>query len=412
MWSPDGRELLAIGTDDEEIGSGQFGLFIAARHGAPRRITDDDLAVAPHSGTVWSDEGRIVFLADSRGQSYLYSASYDGGSVEKIVGGGVEITELAADADARRGVIAVASPDSAGDLFAVDIEKGSRSRLTHFNEDFFDEHQPGGMEKFAIVRAGLEIESRLVLPPEFDRSSRYAAIVDIHGGPASRFGDTFKIEQQVLATAGYVVLAVNPRGSSSYGDEFMKAVLGDWGGEDYLDIMAAVDELSARPYIDETRLGVTGYSYGGYMTAWIAGHDDRFKAAVVGAPCINLYSMYGTSDIGVHFGDVNWGGSPDQVLDFMLERSPLRYASEVQTPVLLMHGVEDLRCPIAQSEEYFVALKRLKKEVQMVRFPGCSHGFLRSGRPKAREEYLGRMLAWLDKHLQVSEAGAPSAEAH
>ena len=135
------------------------------------------------------------------------------------------------------------------------------------------------------------------------------------------------------------------------------------------------------------------------MSSWIVGHDTRFGAAVVGAPCTNLSSLYGTCDVGVQYGEVQWGGMRKDSLNAFLERSPLTYASNVETPVLLMHGEDDVRCPIEQSEQYFVALKRLGKEVEFVRFPGCSHGFLRSGHPRMREEYLSRMLAWFDKHL-------------
>ena len=212
-----------------------------------------------------------------------------------------------------------------------------------------------------------------------------------------------------LATAGYAVLAVNPRGSSSYGLAFMKAVLRDWGGEDYLDILAAVDEVCSRPYIDADRLGVTGYSYGGFMSAWIIGHENRFKAAVVGAPCINLSSLYGTSDIGVSFGDVQWGGTRADAVEAFLERSPLTYAPNVETPVLLLHGEDDFRCPISQSEEYFVTLRRLGKEVEMVRFPGSPHSFLRAGHPRLREEYLQRMLAWFDRYVGAHEPAATHA---
>ena len=211
------------------------------------------------------------------------------------------------------------------------------------------------------------------------------------------FSDSFSPQQQVLATAGYIVLAVNPRGSSTYGAEFMKAVLGDWGGEDYRDIMFALESVCERDYVDETRLGITGYSYGGFMSSWIIGHEPRFGAAVIGAPCINLSSMYGTSDIGVRFGEPQWGGTRWDALDRFLERSPLTYAPNVQTPALLMHGESDHRCPIEQSEQYFVTLKRLGKEVEFVRFPNSSHGFLRTGHPRLREEYLSRLVGWMDR---------------
>ena len=162
--------------------------------------------------------------------------------------------------------------------------------------------------------------------------------------------------------------------------------------------MAAVDKALTLPYVDPARLGVHGYSYGGYMSAWIIGHDERFGAAVVGAPCINLVSMYGTSDIGVSFGETHWGDAPPSELSPLLERSPLTYASQVSTPVLLLHGETDLRCPIAQSEEYFV------------RFPGCNHAFLRSGQPRMREEYLRRTLEWFDGYIGTRVTASAEAQ--
>ena len=207
------------------------------------------------------------------------------------------------------------------------------------------------------------------------------------------------------------MLCVNPRGSSTYGAQFAKAVLRDWGGEDYRDIMAAVDEVCSRPYVDPSRLGVHGYSYGGFMSSWIIGHDTRFGAAVVGAPCIDLASMYGTSDIGVSFGEQQWGGLRHDSESVLRDHSPITYAADVQTPVLLLHGEADHRCPIEQSEQYFVTLKRLGKEVEFVRFQGCSHLFLRSGHPRLREEYLRRMLDWFDSHLGMRQGAASRATA-
>ena len=242
-------------------------------------------------------------------------------------------------------------------------------------------------------------------------------MLEIHGGPNGAFYDSFVPWHQVLAGAGYLTLAVNPRGSSTYGEDFVNAVLGDWGGDDYHDLMAAVDLVCQRDYVDADRLGVHGYSYGGYMTTWMIGHSDRFRAAVAGAPCIDLWTMYGTSDIATSFGETQWairlaGGMPisrplanelaegvDTLAFRLLQRSPIKFAPQVETPVLLLHGESDARCPIGQSEQYFQVLKRLDKEVEMVRFPGCGHGFLRTGHVALRQEYLERMLGWFRRWL-------------
>ena len=407
-WSPDGTMLAVIGSDDPEMWDPrQWSVFITEPGRAPRQLIDGSFApVLPAHELRWSDDGRIVFLADSQGESFLCQVSANGGELERLAGGGVEFTAMALDKAAHNAVVVAASPESPGDLLHVDTAQRADRQLTAYNRHYLEEHQPAALEKFSLTRHGVQVESRVLLPPRFDPSGRYPLIVDIHGGPQGKFSDSFDLLQQVMSTAGYVVLAVNPRGSSSYGPQFAKAVLRDWGGEDYLDIMAAVDEVCSRPYVEESRLGVHGYSYGGYMGSWIVGQDTRFGAAVIGAPCTNLWSMYGTSDIGVSFEEIQLGAMPEE-FDAYLKRSPLSHALNVETPVLLLHGEDDLRCPIGQSEEYFVALKRLGKEVEFVRFPGCNHGFPRRGHPKMRVEYLRRTLDWFDKHLR---AEAPSAK--
>ena len=406
-WSPDSRRLAVTGSDDDQVGAGwQSWMFVLEPTKAPLRLTDDSIRPAagnaptvPSPEIAWTEEGRIVLLADRHGESHLYEVDVDGGTPRKVEGGGSQLSGATFDAQARHAVALSVPPTSSGHLHLIDIQQGSQRGLTDYNAGYFEEHSPARLEKFTVSRDDVKIESRLFFPPGFESTGRYPLIVDIHGGPHGAFYDAFVPVQQVLATHGYIVLAVNPRGSSTYGRDFLKAVMGDWGGEDYLDIMAALDDVNSRPYVDAGRLGITGYSYGGFMSSWIIGHDTRFKAAVVGAPCINLSSMYGTSDIGVTFGERQWGGMRVDALDAFLERSPLTYAPNVETPVLLLHGEDDARCPIEQSEQYFVALKRLGKEVEFVRFPGSSHSLLRSGHPRLREEYLARCLAWFDKYL-------------
>ena len=399
-WSPDGDKLAVVGNDDVIGDPRQTCLFVAESGKQPQPVTDGEFTpVLPMSELRWTQDGRILVVADRHGESYLCRTGPDAPSLDIVSGGGVQYTAVSFDSGAENAVVVAVSPRSSGDLYLVDTNSGAETQLTDYNRQYFAEHPPAVMQKSTLERGGTQIQSRVSFPPAFDPSRRYPLIVDIHGGPQGRFSDSFDPRQQVLATAGYIVLAVNPRGSSSYGPDFARAVLRDWGGEDYLDIMAAVDELCDKPYVDSARLGVNGYSYGGFMSSWTVGHTTRFKAAVVGAPCINLLSMYGTSDIGTSFGETQWGGTSVEGVDRLLEHSPLTYAPNVETPVLLMHGEDDYRCPIEQSEQYFVALKRLGKEVEFVRFPGSGHGFLLDGHPNLREEYLSRMLDWFDRHV-------------
>ena len=399
-WSPDGERLAVVGTDDRVLGDPrQSFLFVANRDGA-RKLTDGDYSpVLPAPELRWTADDRIVFLADHRGESFVCEVDAAGGPLRTLAGGGAQSVSLTLDAAGEYAVMRSTPPESPGDLHLVDLREGTERRLTCSNDEYLAGHPPGTMRKFAIRRGGMEIESRLIVPPDFDESRRYPLVVDVHGGPHGRFQDSFDSTHHVLATSGYLVLAVNPRGSTTYGLDFARAVIEDWGGEDYLDIMAALDEVCARGFVDDSRLGMHGYSYGGFMSAWAVGHTDRFRAVVVGAPVANLVSMYGTSDIGVSFGEPQWGGTLADSFDTFVERSPLTYAANVDTPVLLLHGEDDNRCPIGQSEEMFVSLKRLGKEVELVRFPGSSHSFLRSGHPKMRVEYLRRMKAWFDARM-------------
>ncbi len=406
-WSPDSRLLVVVGSDAPEgMVLWQGWLYVLEPGQEPRRITDDSLR--PYLGAPparqpdvrWTDDGRVIFLGERHGESYVFQAQTGSGATKALWGGTCLATALTIDCEAATAVTVATSPDSPGDLRRVELEIGSAQVITRHNDEFLRDHPPAALEKFWIERAGYNVECRLWFPPDFDDSKSYPLVIDIHGGPNGAFYDSFVPLQQALASDGNLVLAANPRGSSTYGDEFMRVVLRDWGGEDYLDLMAAVDHVCERAYVDRERLGVHGYSYGGFMTSWAVGHTDRFRAAVVGAPCIDLYSMYGTSDIGISFGEPQWGGSLVDAAPELLKHSPITYAPNVTTPVLLLHGEADARCPIAQSEEYFTVLKRLGKEVEFVRFPGCSHQFPRTGHPRMREEYLTRTLAWFEKRLR------------
>lgn len=407
-WSPDGNKLLAIASEDAELSSMWQGFFYILESGkSPIAITDDSLKLASGFGPVipapeirWTADGEIYFLSESKGESFYCKVSETGGEVTRITSGGALLGQISTSADLARAIYVESAPSSVSDLYQLDMKTGERKQLTSYNAGYYSEHPPAQTEKFTLERAGMQIESRVYLPADFDESKKYPLILDVHGGPHGVYYDSFVMWQQVLATNGYIVLCVNPRGSSTYGGDFLKAVLEDWGGEDYLDLMQAVDELCARPYVDESKLGVHGYSYGGFMSSWIVGQTTRFGAACIGAPVVDLPSFYGTSDIGVPFGEIQWGGTRFEAYEKYLEHSPLTYVEKVETPVLLLHGEADHRCPIEQSEQYFLSLKRLGKEVEFVRFPDCSHLFLRFGHPSLRQEYLQRVLGWFDKKLK------------
>ena len=410
-WAPHGRALGFVGSTAENIW--QHYVYLVdnlvdaggkAGGGVCRRLTDD--AVEPQAGffpiaagpTLAWYRRRIVFAADARGSSGIYGVSPSGDlrplrARPELIGG------LDASPDGRRLAFVASTPDRPGELRTLDLARGRGHALTANAAPYLEDRAAGRSERFRVRRGGHAIDCWLLHPPEFDPRHRYPLVLEIHGGPNGFFGTGFNPLHQVLAGAGNLVLSVNPRGSTSYGADFTAAVFEDWGGEDALDLLAALDAACRRPYVDADRLGVHGYSYGGYMSAWLVGHHQRFRAAAVGAPVTNLVSMYGQTDITASFGERQWGGLPHDNLQHYLERSPLTYAEHVATPVLLLHGDADIRVPISQSEELFTALKRRGKSVEFVRFPGCSHLFLRVGHPSLRREYYDRVVEWFQRWL-------------
>jgi dipeptidyl aminopeptidase/acylaminoacyl peptidase len=213
-------------------------------------------------------------------------------------------------------------------------------------------------------------------------------------------------EMQLMAARGYLVVFTNPRGSAGYGEDFATTTRARWGESDAPDILGAVDAIIERPYVDRTRLGVTGGSYGGYLTNWLVGHDDRFKAAVTQRCVSNFHSFYGTSDIGFDFGEYEFGGTPWADADLLLKHSPISYVDRITTPLLILHSECDYRCPIEQAEQMFVALKRLGRTVEFVRFPEEGHDLSRSGKPSRRLARLRHLLGWFDRHFAPDEADA------
>jgi len=240
-------------------------------------------------------------------------------------------------------------------------------------------------------------------------------LLSIHGGPHGAFGSVFPLGGSfawlLAAALGWTVLATNPTGSGSYGREFARTLIGQWGEYDLPEQMAAVDALVAEGIADPERLAVTGYSYGGYMTSWVAGHTNRFKAAVIGAPVTNLESFHGTSDIGMWFGPFEMGGALLEYREVFRRLSPITYVDQVTTPCLILHGEADDRCPIGQGEEFFIGLRAQGNVAEMVRYPGGSHLFVGVGRPSHRLDYHTRVVDWITRYTLADTASRPALAA-
>jgi dipeptidyl aminopeptidase/acylaminoacyl peptidase len=307
--------------------------------------------------------------------------------------------------DVAGGRIAACIDDGAAPGEVVLVDGRAEHRLTDANP-WLRERWLARPERHVFTAAdGTEIEGWLLHPPGFDPARKHPLVMQIHGGPHSQYGWTFFHEFQVLAGLGFLVFYTNPRGSDGYGEAFRRAVVRDWGGEDYRDLMTALDQLIERTgYVDETRMGVAGGSYGGFMTNWVVGHTDRFAAAISMRSISNLVSEIAQHDI-VLWGELEMGPWPWPDPDELWRRSPIRYVRDMRTPLLLLHSEMDLRCAFSQAEELFGALRVLGKEVELVRFPGETHDLSRGGRPDRRVERLRRIGDWFTRHL-VAGAGA------
>jgi dipeptidyl aminopeptidase/acylaminoacyl peptidase len=350
-------------------------------------------------GPVW-DGDRIVFLVEDRGNVHLYAVAADGSvGPELLVGGELAVTGF----DARGGALVhtASTPTSLSELYA-----GGR-RLSDAGRPFAEARELAPPERFtAVSEDGSEVDAWIVRPAGFEPGRRYPALLNVHGGPFTQYGHGFFDEFQVYAGAGYAVLYSNPRGSSGYSEAWGRAIRGPanegpgWGTVDYQDLMAVVDEALRRyDFLEPERLGVMGGSYGGFMTSWIVGHTDRFRAACSERAVNNLLSAYGSSDLFWIFAGM-FGAHPWEEPDAWLRHSPTTYAADITTPLLILHSENDLRCDVEQAVHLFTILRLLRRDVELVRFPAESHELSRSGSPAHRVMRLELILEWFDRHLK------------
>jgi dipeptidyl aminopeptidase/acylaminoacyl peptidase len=365
-------------------------------------IGDEHLMPAP----VWSADGTTLYIiASYHGASRIYAIPSHGADAEPVTltPGDVHVRDFSADAAKGTFALLIGDATRPQEIFVRSVASSAEvQRITGVNDALFNELALAAPEYMSYKGAdGWDMDGWILKPGDFDASQKYPLIVEIHGGPQTQYGYGFFHEMQLLVAQGYVVLYTNPRGSCGYGYDFALAVQGAWGEKDSIDIMNGVDQLVRRGYIDEQRMGVTGGSYGGFMTNWLIGHYDRFNVAITDRCVSNMATMFGASDVGWDLADDNLNTTPWEDLDKYMHMSPLRYVANMHTPLLILHSEQDLRCNIEQAEQLFTALKYMGREVLFVRFEGQSHGLSRGGHPKLRLERLRHIKSWFEKYLQA-----------
>ncbi len=380
-WSPDGKSLVfrrrqglsAIIREKQNHGTAVDLYRMSAAGGAMTNLTAEwDLI--PDAPAFSPDGQSVYFAAAVGGDSAMHRISLSSGRVEQLTHGSRNLAGFSFSRAFDRMAYAAAEPTRPAEAFAARPDGSGEVRLSAFNDAWLAEVEisPAQPIHFAS-KDGAPVEGWIVLPRQ--ASAPYPLVLVIHGGPHAAYGSAFDYEFQWLAAHGYAVLYTNPRGSTGYGEKFLWATWGGWGKLDYDDMMAGVDYALAHYPIDPKRLGVTGYSYGGFMTNWIVTQTARFAAAVTGAGVSNWLSDYGTADIP-RTKESEFFGSPWQSESNQLMRSlsPITYAANVKTPMLFVHGEADMRVPISEDEQMYTALKKRGVPVRFVRYPGNYHG--------------------------------------
>ena len=401
--SPDGKTIAYVGFDDRYQGHQTTHLYLMNRDGSNPRVATPQLdrdVEEPH----WAPDGSgIYFMYDDQGDTKLAFYSLDGKVKDlaaHVGSGGSSYSGGASFTVAKNGAFTVSygTPSDAGDI-AVGSTSDSKTRvLTAMNQQLFMQKKLGAVEEFWFESSvdKRKVEGWIVKPPDFDPAKKYPLILEIHGGPFANYGDRFDTNKQIWAAKGFVVVYINPRGSTSYGEEFANLIHHAYPGDDFFDLNSGVDAMIAKGYIDPDNLFVTGGSGGGVLTCWMIDRTTRFRAAASLYPVINWYSWALTSDLP-SFGTLYWfSGPPWEKSDEYVKRSVLSYVDKVATPTLLATGEDVFRTPISEAEQYYAALKLRKVESVLVRFPGEPHGL--SARPSHQIAKILYVSDWFDQH--------------
>jgi dipeptidyl aminopeptidase/acylaminoacyl peptidase len=409
-WSPDGKTIAFTG---EVHDRDHPKIWLApATGGQPSVLAATDLDLIP-TGLEWSNDGKSIFFESGvKGEYQLFRVNLEKKSTEQISSGSRAVRNAEFNQHANLRIFTVNDFKHLDDLYVSDLAGNKERKLTNLNDALWKQLQFADVERFTYKSADdWDVDGFLVKPLGWQAGKKYPLILSVHGGPSGQYGVDWYHEFQVYAAKGYAVLFTNPRGSTGYGQKFERGIFAEWGGKDYIDVMNGVDAALKRyPWIDGDRLGVTGGSYGGFMTNWIVGHTDRFKAAVTLRSVVNFISDEGTRD-GAYGHESDFGGDLFEKFDLYWERSPLKYAKNVKTPTLILHSDNDFRVPLEQGEQWFRALRHFGVTSEIVMFPRENHNLTRTGEPRHLVESLNWQLYWFDRFLNGNaNAVAPNSK--
>jgi|SRR5579859_2520449 len=404
-WSPDGKKILFAG----QTARHQFPkLYIAdSAGGSPSQLAVKDLDTIP-TELRWPAAGTILFASGVKGETHIFRADPAAHTFSAITSGARAVHAFDVNEASGKMVYLANDFQHLDDLYVANMDASNEHQLTHVNAELWSQLDLQPVERLSYKSTdGWAIDGFFVKPLGWQASKKYPMVLVIHGGPEGMFGVDWYHEFQVYAAKGYAVFFCNPRGSTGYGEKFERGEINNWGGMDYQDIMAGVDAaLKQYPWVDPNNLGVTGGSYGGYMTNWIVGHTNRFKAAVTLRSVSNFVSDEGTRD-GAYGHEEYFKGIVFDDLDQYWDASPLKYARNVKTPTLILHSDNDFRVPIEQGEQWFRALQHYGVPSELVLFPRENHNLTRTGEPKHLVESLNWQLYWFSKYLDGNAAAKP-----
>jgi dipeptidyl aminopeptidase/acylaminoacyl peptidase len=410
--SPDGSKIAYLGFDDRQLGYQNVRVQVMDRDGQNSRSLTDGLDRTVET-VEWAADGRSLYIGyvdrgvmklarlSLKGQLEPLAEGLTGGGLDRPYTGGGEFSVSAS------GVLAFTSGDPTHPSDLAVVRGGHVTRLTRLNDGLFTDKKLGEVRPLAVSSSfdKRPIDAWLVLPPGFESGKKYPLILEIHGGPFASYGPAFSTDDQLYAAAGYVVAYCNPRGSTSYGEEFANLIHHDYPSHDYDDLMSAVDAAIATGFVNPDELFVTGGSGGGVLTAWIVGKTHRFRAAATQKPVINWASFSLTTDIATFVPKYWFGKLPWEDPEAYWQRSPLSLVGNVTTPTLVVVGDQDFRTPVSDSEQYYEALKLRGVATALVKVPGASHGGL-AARPSQSAAKASAILAWYQRYR--APAGASS----